>query len=291
MFLPIIASLVIVYVRIWMINTIFSGRKIKLAITLKVFLLALIIVGSLMLYGYLWTTNISTLQQLNIFTPQYFNLATGNIQNIILFVIYCTIFAVIITVFFKKQWSKILQILLIWSLFFVWIAYGGYVTGINVLILYYLVSAYAEEYMKYSAGNNLFLATKSENTTDLIFFCILIGLGFSAVENILYIVTSLIQHQDVTVVNVLIGRWLVSTLIHIVSTSLIAFIVVKMKKAKTIFIPIILGIIAGFGTHSLYNISLNYGLQGIFIPLIILAFFLLTFLLFQSDILYRQKAK
>jgi len=28
--------------------------------------------------------------------------------------------------------------------------------GIDVLILYYLVSAYAEEYLKYSSGNNLF---------------------------------------------------------------------------------------------------------------------------------------
>ncbi|MEI7558950.1 MAG: hypothetical protein WCJ45_09625 [bacterium] len=50
------------------------------------------------------------------------------------------------------------------------------IIGMNALILYYLVSAYAEEYMKYSAGNNMQLAEKEPNENNLIFFCILIGL-------------------------------------------------------------------------------------------------------------------
>jgi len=54
------------------------------------------------------------------------------------------------------------------------LASGGFFIGINVLLLYYLVSAYAEEYMKYSASNNIFIANKEPNESNLIFFCILI---------------------------------------------------------------------------------------------------------------------
>lgn len=59
---------------------------------------------------------------------------------------------------------------------FIAIAYGGLITGINVMIVYYLISAYAEEYMKYSAGSNVLLANKDPNENNLIFICILVGL-------------------------------------------------------------------------------------------------------------------
>ncbi len=77
---------------------------------------------------------------------------------------------------FQNRYKKIAQILLIGSLFFVAVAYGGWLTGINILILYYIISAYAEEYMKYSAGNNMWLANQEDNQSNLIFFCILIAL-------------------------------------------------------------------------------------------------------------------
>lgn len=277
---PIITSILLVYVRIRIINTIFSQKKIKIWITLKVFGLAIIIVGSLFVYTYL----------LSFFGQQ--NLSLTNIidtKNLLLFVAYCTIFVILITIFFRNRYKRIAQILLIWSIFFVALAYGGFLAGINTLMLYYLVSAYAEEYMKYSAGNNIFLANKEPNESNLIFFCILIGLWFSAVENILYIVNNILNNESVNIMNILIGRGLVSTLIHIVSTSLIAFIMIKSKKTNSIILPVILGIIWGFWLHSIYNISLQYSLSYITIPMIILAFFLMTYLTFQSDIIYKQQ--
>lgn len=277
---PIITSILLVYVRIRIINTIFSQKKIKIWITLKVFGLAIIIVGSLFVYTYL----------LSFFGQQ--NLSLTNIidtKNLLLFVAYCTIFVILVTIFFRNRYKRIAQILLIWSIFFVALAYGGFLAGINTLMLYYLVSAYAEEYMKYSAGNNIFLANKEPNESNLIFFCILIGLWFSAVENILYIVNNVLNNESVNIMNILIGRGLVSTLIHIVSTSLIAFIMIKSKKTNSIILPVILGIIWGFWLHSIYNISLQYSLSYITIPMIILAFFLMTYLTFQSDIIYKQQ--
>jgi len=320
---PIITSLLLVYVRIRIINTIFSQKKIKINLTLKIFGLAIIIVGSLFAYTYLlWYIG----QQ---------NLALTHIidtKSSLVFVGYCTIFAILITILFtlrhnkntklpegfydvegiptsldastlnevqkleiskavryRNRYKRILQILLIWSIFFIALAYGGLLIGINTLILYYLISAYAEEYMKYSAGNNMFLANNEPNESNLIFFCILVWLWFSAVENILYIINTLLNHENINIINMIIGRGLVSTLIHIVSTSLIAFIMIKTKKINNIILPVILGIIGWFWLHSIYNISLQYNLTYFTIPLIILAFFLMTYLTFQSDIIYKQQ--
>ena len=277
---PIITSIILVYVRIRIINTIFSQKKIKIWITIKIFGLAIIIVGSLFAYTYL----LGYIGQKN--------LALTNVidsKTLLIFVGYCTVFVVLVTIFFRNRYKRIAQILLIWSLFFIALAYGGFLAWINTLILYYLVSAYAEEYMKYSASNNLFLAEKEPNESNLIFFCILVWLWFSAVENILYIINTIMNNQNINIMNMLIGRGLVSTLIHIVSTSLIAFIMIKTKKTNSIILPVILGIIGGFWLHSIYNISLQYNLSYITIPMVILAFFLMTYLSFQSDIIYRQE--
>jgi RsiW-degrading membrane proteinase PrsW (M82 family) len=277
---PILTSILVVYVRIRIINTIFSQKKIKIWITLKVFGLAIIIVGSLFTYTYLlWYIGQRELALTNII----------NTKSLLFFVAYCTIFVVLVTMIFRNRYKRIAQILLIWSLFFIALAYGGFLAGINTLLLYYLVSAYAEEYMKYSAGNNIFLANKEPNESNLIFFCILVWLWFSTVENILYIVNNVINNENINIMGILIGRGLVSTLIHIVSTSLIAFIVIKTKRTNSIILPIILGIIGGVWLHSIYNISLQYSLSYITIPMVILAFFLMTYLTFQSDIIYKQQ--
>jgi len=279
---PIITSILLVYVRIRIINTIFSQKKIKIWITLKVFGLAIIIVGSLFAYTYLlWYIGQKNLALTNVIDS----------KTLLIFVGYCTIFVIFVTIFFRNRYKRIVQILLIWSLFFIALAYGGFLAWINTLILYYLVSAYAEEYMKYSASNNMFLAEKETNESNLIFFCILVGLWFSAIENILYIINTIMNNQNINIMNMLIGRGLVSTLIHIVSTSLIAFIMIKTKKTNSIIIPVILGIIGGFWLHSAYNISLQYNLSYITIPMVILAFFLMTYLTFQSDIIYSSSTK
>jgi len=280
---PIITSILLLYVRIRIINTIFSQKKIRIWITIKIFGLAIAIVWSILAYTYIlwffWKENLAITN-------------TITTKSLWIFILYYTVFVILITLIFKNRYKSIGQTVFIWSLFFIGLAYGGFISGINVLLLYYLVSAYAEEYMKYTAGNNMFLNDKEDqNPSNLIFFCILVWLWFSAVENIVYIINSLINNQNINIFNLVIGRGLVSTLIHIVSTSLIAFIIIKTKKTNNIIIPIILGIIGGFWLHSAYNISLQYNLSFITIPIIILAFFLMTYLTFQSDIIYRIPKK
>lgn len=273
--LAIVASLIIIYIRIWILNTIFSEKKIKRLVSFRILFTWIFLVAILFAYTYLgkWIPSFATFD---------------NASSIMFFVVYCSVFTILLTVIFRNRYTKILQTILVWALFFLALAYGWYLLGVSSLLIFFLISAYAEEYLKYNAGNNLLYEEKRINTTDLILFCILIALGFSLIENILYVVVNLLQHNQVNILQMLVGRWIISALIHVVATGLIAFITISFKKRHTIIIPTLIGILAWFGIHSLYNIWLNYQLSYVTIPVIIVAFFLLTYLFFRSDSLYKK---
>ncbi|MFA5748418.1 MAG: PrsW family glutamic-type intramembrane protease, partial [Candidatus Absconditabacterales bacterium] len=198
------------------------------------------------------------------------------------------IFVILLTMIFKNRYKKIIEIIFIFAVFFILISYAGYFSGIGFLMLYYLISAYAEEYMKFSAANNLFFSENRKNQTDLIFFCILVGLGFGLIENIFYIVNAIIVQHQSNVLNLIVGRGLISTLLHVVCSGLIAFISIKIFNSKKIIISTLIGIIFGFGLHSLYNMSLNYKSTYLTVSIVVLCFFLLTYLFFHSDIVYKK---
>jgi len=239
----------------------------------------MLLVGSLFFYRYL----LGSMGQIKL----YF-MDNPDWKSLGLFISYCLAFVLFLTLFMKWRYTKVLQTIFIGALFFIAISYGWYLLGIDVFILYYLVSAYAEEYLKYSSGNNLFFKEEWHNLRDLIFFCILIGLGFSMAENLLYLWYSFVNHEQVSLVNMTLGRWLISTLLHIVSTGLIAFLAIKIQKKRSFAAALIGWLIWGVWIHSLYNISLAYHMSYITIPIIIVCFFLLSYLLYQSDILYEN---
>lgn len=277
--LPIIASIVIIYIWIWILNTIFSEKKIKRAISFKVLLTWILLVWVLFLYTYLS----KRFPQLPVI-----NTHTANPQSLILFIIYCSVFVILITMIFKNRYNKIMQTIVIGAIFFIAIAYGGYLLWLSSLLVFFLVSAYAEEYLKYNTGNNLLYEEKRINQTDLILFCILIALGFSLIENILYIIINIVDNNNVNILQMIVGRGIISSLIHVVCTGLIAFVTIGMRKWHNIIIPTLLGVLLWFGLHSTYNIGLNFHLSYITIPVIIISFFLLTYLFFRSDSLYRK---
>jgi RsiW-degrading membrane proteinase PrsW (M82 family) len=84
---------------------------------------------------------------------------------------------------------------------------------------------------------------KRKEQTDIILFCILIALGFSLIENLLYIGTSIFQHSGSNLISLSIGRGVISSLIHVVSTGLIAFISLRFPKMGTTTVPIIIGLL------------------------------------------------
>ncbi|NOZ44873.1 MAG: PrsW family intramembrane metalloprotease [bacterium] len=92
------------------------------------------------------------------------------------------------------------------------------------------------------------------------------------------------------------GRGLISTLLHVVSTGLIAYVLLysqTLKQEKKVRIPlfwsIVLALLAGVSLHVLYNLSLHFAWTWLLALLLFLAYFLLTYLLFRSDRMWERK--
>ncbi len=206
-----------------------------------------------------------------------------------IFVLYCIAFVLILSLFLKWRYKKMIQVVWWWAIFFIVLAYWSYRAWVWSILIFYLVSAYAEEYFKFSSSNNIYLKEWSKNPRDLIFYSILIWLWFSMVENLFYIVYNFLNNESINLLQITLWRWLISTLIHIVSTSFLAYVMLLLHRKRNFFISLLWGISVWFWIHALYNISLEYDFAYITIPLIIWAFFLLSYLLYQSDILYEEK--
>jgi RsiW-degrading membrane proteinase PrsW (M82 family) len=164
-------------------------------------------------------------------------------SSVFFFILYCSIGIIVLTLIFRNRYNRILQSIIIGIICFLLIGYGSFALGISTAILFYILSAYAEEYLKYNTGNNLLMEEKRKEQTDIILFCILIALGFSLTENLVYIVSSIFQHQGTSLISLSIGRGVISSLIHVVSTGLIAFISLRFPKIGTTTVPMIIGLL------------------------------------------------
>jgi RsiW-degrading membrane proteinase PrsW (M82 family) len=56
----------------------------------------------------------------------------------------------------------------------------------------------------------------------------------------------------------------------------------------TTTVPIIIGLLLWFGLHTTYNLGLNFQLSYITVSVIIVSIFLLSYLFFRSNSLYRK---
>lgn len=278
-FWALFASILILYVWIWLINTTFWQKSIKTTLFRKIITIGIILVGTLFAYGYLFS--ITPYQNWNFIT-------TMNWRTTWLFAGYCTGILFLILLIFRKWKKIILQTLLIGAVFFFAAALGGIFWGINTLILYYIIAAYAEEYMKYTSST-LFFGETFHGISDMIFFCILLGLGFSVAENIFYLASVFFHQETINLVGFAVGRWLISALLHVAATTTIGSIYYALQKKIKRPLAIGISILSGVLLHSSYNISLSYNFKYITIPLIIFMIFLLSFFLFQSDLLYKGK--
>ncbi|HRX63662.1 MAG TPA: PrsW family glutamic-type intramembrane protease [Candidatus Absconditabacterales bacterium] len=280
--LGILGIIVIVYVRVWIINNAFKNKKIRFEVGLNIFVLSAILVA--FLYFYKDILSLVGLEKLYI-------LQDNNWKNIISFIIYCFSFVVLLGLSFGNIIKKkSIKFLLVSLLLFVGIGIGGSIMGINIMIMYYIISSYAEEFLKYSIGQNIYMEKEKKNNnvkiknTDLIFFAIIAGLGFSVIENIFYLVVSYIGENTGLVMT--IGRSIFATLLHVVATGLIAFFVVKNKRN---FLKITVGILSGFGVHAAYNLSLYFEIKILTIVVLVVCYFILSYLLFKSDLVYKKK--
>ena len=278
-------TIIAIYIRIRIINNSFKWQKNKLRATILIFVVSLFVVVFLYFYK-------DILEKFGLW-----NLAlSGNIttKTIFSFIFYCISFLVLTALFFGNIKKKTnINFIVVALLLFVWIWIGGILVWINTMIIYYLVSCYAEEILKFSTWENVLQTYEKKWTLDtkwfwnLVFFAILSGLGFSAVENILYLIV-LAAWWD-TSIPLLLSRSIFTTLLHVVATWLIAFFVIKKDNSKIKYrLKCLIWIVCWFGLHALYNLSLNYNYTILTILILIICYFILTYLLFNSDLIYKE---
>jgi len=270
------------------INNSFRNKKYNFKTVFLIFIISVITVVFLYFYKdilekfWLWNLVLSE----NITTKAIFS-----------FIFYCVSFLVLTALFFGNIKKKTnLNFIVVALLLFVWIWIGGIIVWINTMIIYYLISCYAEEILKFSTWENVLQTyekkwnLESKWFWNLVFFAILSGLWFSAVENIFYLVI-LALGWDLSTFTIL-WRSIFTTLLHIVATWLIAFFVIKKDKNKLKYRwRCLIWILAWFGLHALYNLSLNYWYTALTILILIWCYFILTYLLVNSDIIYQSEWK
>lgn len=280
-------TIIAIYIRIRIINNSFKNKKYKFKTVFLIFLISAITV----VFLYFYKDILEKIGLWNLSLPE--NITAKTIFS---FIFYCVSFLILIALFLwniKKKSS--INFIVVALLLFIWIGVGWVLVWINTLIIYYLVSCYAEEILKFSTWENVLQKYEQKESVEkkdfwnLIFFAILSGLWFSAVENILYVIILSIWWDTSTII--LLSRSIFTTLLHIVATWLIAFFLIKKDKNKLKYwLRCLIWILAWFGLHSLYNLSLNYGYKILTILIIVVCYFILTYLLVSSDMIYKNKS-
>lgn len=281
-------TILVIYMWIWIINNSFKNKKYKFKTIFLIFLISAITV----VFLYFYKDILQKIGLWNLSLPE--NITAKTIFS---FVFYCVSFLVLIAlVLWNIKKKSSLNFIVIALLLFVWIWIWWVLVWINTMIIYYLVSCYAEEILKFSTWENVLQTYEKKESLEkkdfwnLIFFAILAGLGFSAVENILYVIVLAIW-WDASMF-MLLSRSIFTTLLHIVATWLIAFFLIKKDKNKLKYwLRCLIGILSWFGLHALYNLSLNYWYKIWTILILILCYFILSYLLVNSDLIYKDNPK
>lgn len=279
----IIISLITIFsienTRLWVLRNFFHTEKKRSLKNIQVYIRWLFIVGALLWYNYM--------------LGSYGNIWEAGITNITLFVLYCSTIVSIIYFTQQRGNSYYKQLLIVSICLFCIAAYGSLFIPMNTIVAYVLISVYAEEYMKIHASSALSHKTwwPTYIGRDLIFFALLMGLGFSFIEHIAYLIHH-ISTQGETMRGMHIARWLLTTAIHMVGSGIIAYSALKFHtKANLYRQGTIIGIIIAVWLHMTYNLSIHFWRTILTVVIGIASYYIMSFLLYQTNILYEQPNK
>jgi hypothetical protein len=275
------------YFWIRLIQHIFAKQKRQ--ISRKLFWTSFLLVWSLFAFNFIIKAifpNISAIQNNELSTNWW-----G------LFLLYCWLiflFLILITWNIKKKQIRFLFLVRI--LLFAIVGFFGLKVWISATVLYYLVLAYSEEFLKIWATENEVSKTEFYSS-DLLFFSIFIALWFSIIENIFYLWSEIFSSSQDWVWGLVFGRWIFTSLLHFIATGMIALILYRLYQQqylKNLSIwqkiwRIVMAILIWVLIHRWYNLSVQHMNLFIYIILVFGGYFLLTYLLFLSDSLYLQK--
>lgn len=180
----------------------------------------------------------------------------------------------------KKVWLQILiWIGLVIPLFIFW----SYEIGSRILIYYLLIST-IEELLKFSLSHNSSEISISTSHTKLLLIAITIGFSFWVAESLLALGLQLFSGESIKTW-FLLGRGLLSVMLHILATGSIALAMLKFNAVPT-WVKYAWALLCGYLLHSSYNLWLHYQLWFISFLIAIGGFIWLSYLLFHLDELY-----
>ena len=273
----IITLVLLIWFWIWILNQIFS--KLKIEIKWKSLLWGALLVWALVFYD--WFFDIVWIDRSLFYLRDVFN-----INSVALFVVYWLVVLLIITLMFRNLKNKelLLEILvatmsLIIFSFFWWQFWSA------VLILYYILAAFTEEMFKFTVSNNQFQKVFDKNISLLLFLSVIIWITFSICENIYSFGVQLLN--DNLSVWLILGRGLIASLIHCVSTWAIAIVLMKIEKWLLIF-RYFIALLLGALIHIFYNLSIVYNYTFVMFFLVIIALIFLSYLFFNMDEIYNK---
>ena len=278
------------YFWIWLIQHIFSKQQRK--ISRKLFGTSFFLVWSLLAFNFIIRAIFPGLEAIQ-------QDGTLSLSRWGYFLLYCgLIFLFLILLNWNWKKKQIRFLFLIWMILFAVVGFFGIKTWISATVIYYLVLAYSEEFLKIWATENE--VTKTEfYSSDLLFFSIFIALGFSIIENLFYLWSEIISADQEWIWGLVFGRWIFTSLLHFIATGLIALVLYRLYQQQSMknlnirqkIWRIVVAILVWVLIHRWYNLSVQHMNIFIYIILVFGGYFLLTYILFLSDSLYKNKSE
>jgi len=266
-------------VRLWVLRNFFHTEKNRSLKNTQIYIWGVFIVWALLWYNYM--------------LGSYGSIWEAGITNITLFVIYCS--AIVSIIYFTQQKGNTYykQLLIVSICLFCIAAYGSLFIPMNTIVAYVLISVYAEEYLKIHASSAL-AHRKSGNSyigRDLIFFALLMGLWFSFIEHIAYLIHH-VSTQWQTMRGMHVARWLLTTAIHMVGSGIIAYSALRFHSKGNFYRQgTIIGIIIAVWLHMTYNLSIHFWRTILTVIIGISCYYILSYLLYQTNVMYENSDK
>jgi len=277
------------YFWIWLIQHIFAKQQRK--ISRKLFGTSFLLVGSLLAFNYIIRAIFPGLEAIQD--------GTMSLSRWGYFLLYCgLIFLFLILLSWNWKKKQIRFLFLIWMILFAVVGFFWIKAWISATVIYYLVLAYSEEFLKIWATENEVSKTEFYSS-NLLFFSIFIALWFSIIENLFYLWSEIISADQEWIWGLVFGRWIFTSLLHFIATGLIALVLYKLYQQQSMknlniwqkIWRIAVAILVWVLIHRWYNLSVQHMNIFIYIILVFGGYFLLTYILFLSDSLYKNKSE
>lgn len=277
------------YFWIWLIQHIFSKQQRK--ISRKLFGTSFFLVWSLLAFNFIIRAIFPGLEAIQD--------GTLSLSRWGYFLLYCgLIFLFLILLNWNWKKKQIRFLFLIWMILFAVVGFFWIKAWISATVIYYLVLAYSEEFLKIWATENEVSKTEFYSS-DLLFFSIFIALWFSIIENLFYLWSEILSADQEWIWGLVFGRWIFTSLLHFIATGLIALVLYRLYQQQSMknlniwqkIWRIVVAILIWVLIHRWYNLSVQHMNIFIYIILVFGGYFLLTYILFLSDSLYKNKSE